>query len=143
MYGWRGFSLPRLLARMSPLTASIIITIIWALWHAFYWGALGDPVDALGYWLDTFVRLFPATVIINWFFTRSKGSILVAGITHATANTLFTYTPYLDWEIHTILSYAVILLLIVIEQMWRKLPKGHPAVYQNPATLERGIAKWK
>jgi len=32
-------------------------------------------------------------VIIGWFYNRSKGSILVAGITHAAANTAFDFFP--------------------------------------------------
>jgi membrane protease YdiL (CAAX protease family) len=130
--GWRGFALPRLQAHVSPLIASLVLTVFWALWHAFYFSALGDPVFTWGYWWDTFLRLFPATVIINWFYTRSKGSILVAGLTHATANTLFAYVPNLDWSVHTATSYAVVLGMIVIDRMWRKLPPDHPAVIQTP-----------
>jgi membrane protease YdiL (CAAX protease family) len=129
--GWRGFALPRLQAQVSPLIASLVLTVFWALWHAFYFSALGDPVLTWGYWWDTFVRLFPATVIINWCYTRSKGSILVAGVTHATANTLFAYIPNLDWPVHTTTSYAVVLGMIVIDRMWRKLPPDHPAVVQT------------
>lgn len=31
--GWRGFALPELQKRFSPLTASLIIGVIWAAWH--------------------------------------------------------------------------------------------------------------
>ena len=31
--GWRGFALPRLQKKFSPLFASIILGTIWALWH--------------------------------------------------------------------------------------------------------------
>jgi len=84
------------------------------------------------YWLDTFVRLFPATVLINWFFMRSKGSILVAGVLHAISNTFFQYIP-IDWQVHTATMYACVLLLILIDQWWKKLPPAHLAVYQEPA----------
>jgi uncharacterized protein len=32
--GWRGFALPRLLTRLLPLTAAIVLGVIWAIWHA-------------------------------------------------------------------------------------------------------------
>jgi len=130
--GWRGFALPRLQARTSPLIASLVLTFFWAMWHALYWEAAGDPVLTWQYWQDTFVKLFPATVLINWFYNRTKGSILVAGVTHAAANTVFAYIPRVDWPVHTTMMYAFALVLILIDRMWKKLPLDHPAVVQAP-----------
>jgi len=120
--GWRGFALPRLLARTNPIIASLVLTFFWAIWHALYWDASGEPVLTIQYWLDTFVRLFPATVLINWFYIRSKGSILVAGVLHAISNTFFQYIPF-DWPVHTATMYACALLIILVNQWWKKLPE--------------------
>jgi len=125
--GWRGFALPRLLARTNPIIASLVLTFFWAVWHALYWDASGEPVLTMQYWLDTFVRLFPATVLINWFYVRSKGSILVVGVLHAISNTFFQYIS-LDWPIHTVTLYGCALLIILIDQWWKKVPASHPAV---------------
>ena len=128
--GWRGFALARLLVRTNPMIASLVLTFFWAIYHAFYWGALGDPVLTLQYWVDTWVRLFPATIVINWFYIHSKGSILVAGVTHAVANTFFTYLPGLDWPLHTATLYGISLLVVLLELWWKKLPDKSPAVIQ-------------
>jgi membrane protease YdiL (CAAX protease family) len=42
--GWRGFALPRLQARTSPLLAALIIGFFWASWHFPFWGSNGMPV---------------------------------------------------------------------------------------------------
>jgi len=128
--GWRGFALPRFLDRTNPIVASLVLTFFWAIWHALFWDASGEPVWTSGYWLDTLIRLFPATVLINWFYIRSKGSILVAGVLHAISNTFFQYIP-LDWQVHTATMYVCALLIFLIDQWWKKLPARHPAVYQK------------
>ena len=129
--GWRGFALPRLQARTSPLIASLILTFFWAAWHTFFWKAGGEPVSTWQYWQDTFIKLFPATVLINWFYNRSNGSILVAGVTHAAANTVFAYMPNIDWSVHTKLGYVFVLVIILLDQMWKKLPADSPARYRT------------
>ena len=130
--GWRGFALPRLQAQTNPLIASLVLTFFWMTWHAFYFHATGEPVLIAEFWLSNFVRLFPATVMINWFYNRSKGSILAAGVTHAAANTVFAYMPRVDVLVHTVLIYAFSLAVILLDQMWKKLPSDHPAVIQTP-----------
>lgn len=138
--GWRGFALPRLLAKTNPIVASLVLTFFWAIYHALYWGALGDPVLTVQYWTDTFIRLFPATVLINWFYIRSKGSILVAGVTHAAANTFFAYLPNLDWEVHTATIYGFSLLVILAGKWWKKLPAPHPDMVQAQTAVEEPTA---
>lgn len=132
--GWRGFALPRLLARTNPIVASLVLTFFWAVWHALYWDAGGEPILTLQYWLDTFVRLFPATVLINWFYIRSKGSILVVGVLHAISNTFFQYIS-LDWPVHTATLYGCALLIVLIDQWWKRFPSDYPAVRQAPSAI--------
>ena len=120
--GWRGFAWPRLQVRISPLIASFVMTFFWAIWHLFLWYGEGQPIDTGEYWVETFVRLFPATVILGWLYNRSKGSILVAGITHAVANTTFEFMPYIDWPVHNVIMYVAVLVMIFSDRMWQKLP---------------------
>lgn len=131
--GWRGFALPRMQSLMSPLVACLIINIFWPLWHVFLWMAEGKPIFSPEYWANTYLELLPATVILGWLYNRSKGSILVAGIAHAAANTAFAFFPNLDWSVYTLTAAAVALVLIVVDRMWKKLPPDHPAVYHEPA----------
>ena len=137
--GWRGFALPRLQARTSPLVACLILNIFWPLWHFFLWMAEGKPVYSPEYWGQTYITHLSATVTIVWFYNRSKGSILVAGIAHAAANTAFAFFPNLDWAIYNWTVAVAALVLILVSQMWKKLPSDHPAVYQIPKD-EKNVA---
>ena len=134
--GWRGFALPRLQARTSPLIACLLLNVFWPLWHFFLWMAEGKPVYSPEYWGQAYLTHLSATVTIVWFYNRSKGSILVAGITHAAANTAFAFFSNLDWAIYNWTAAVAALVLILVGQMWKTLPSDHPAVYQIPKDKE-------
>ncbi len=131
--GWRGFALPRLQACTSPLVACLVLNIFWPLWHLFLWMAEGKPVSSPDYWAQEYLMHLSATVTIVWFYNRSKGSILVAGIVHAAANTAFAFFPNLDWAIYNWAAAGAASVLILVDRMWKKLPSDHPAVYHTPA----------
>jgi membrane protease YdiL (CAAX protease family) len=130
--GWRGFALPRMQSLASPLVACLVMNIFWPLWHLFSWMAEGRPVFSPEFWAQTYLELLPGTVILGWFYNRSKGSILVAGITHAAANTAYAFFPNLDWTVFNWTVAVAALALILVDRMWKKLPSDHPAVYQEP-----------
>jgi membrane protease YdiL (CAAX protease family) len=130
--GWRGFALPRLQSRTSPLIASLVIAFFWINWHLFLWQAEGNPMFSWSYWMGQYALHIPASVIICWFYNRSKGSILVAGIAHAAANTASAFFPNLDWMIYILIAAVAMLVMILFDRMWQRLPHDHPAVYQAP-----------
>jgi membrane protease YdiL (CAAX protease family) len=130
--GWRGFALPRLQTRTSPLIASLIIAFFWINWHWFLWQAEGNPMFSWQYWIVQYALHIAVSVIIGWFYNRSKGSILVAGIAHAAANTANGFFPNLDSTVLPLTLVFAALVLIVVDRMWKKLPSDHPAVYQTP-----------
>jgi len=71
-------------------------------------------------------------VTLGWLYNRSKGSILVAGIAHAAANTTLALFPNLDWAVYNWTVGVAALVMIVVDRMWKKLPYDHPAVYHEP-----------
>lgn len=125
--GWRGFALPRLQARTSPLVAALIIALFWAPWHFFFWQAEGKPVLALQFWADMFLGHILFSIFIVWICNRAKGNILVAGIAHAATNTTFAFVG-----LQTSLPWVITaMMLILVDRMWKKLPHDHPVVYSS------------
>lgn len=134
--GWRGFALPKLQFLTSPLVACLVLNLVWGPWHFFLWWSEGRPVFSPEFWARTFLELFAATVTLCWFYNRSKGSILVAGIAHAAANTTLWLFPNLDWTVYTLTATAAAVVMILGDRMWKKLPVDHPAVYNDPNRVE-------
>lgn len=137
--GWRGFALPRLQIRMSPLLAGLLLGLFWSPWHLFLWQAEGSPVMTTQFWLERYSSHIPGALLFVWFYNRSKGSILVAGIIHAAANTAFFFAPNLDWKLYDGVMWGFVLVLILFDRMWRKLPADHPAVFQAPTPAEEVV----
>ena len=81
-FGWRGFALPNLQRKWGAMIASIILGIVWALWHLplFF---QSDSIHA-----QIGVQLLPVyvigeivlAIIITWVYNKTGGSLLVGGI---------------------------------------------------------------
>jgi uncharacterized protein len=83
--GWRGFFLPHLLQRYSPITSSLIVGIIWALWHLPNFLMPSFPHYGLPF--SAFVLMTIAfSMLFTWFHIRTNGSLVVAVIFHAALN---------------------------------------------------------
>jgi membrane protease YdiL (CAAX protease family) len=83
--GWRGFLLPHLLESYSSLTSSVIVGMIWALWHLPNFLLPSYP----HYGLSFSVFLVTATafsILFTWLYVRTAGSLLIAVIFHAALN---------------------------------------------------------
>lgn len=125
--GWRGFALPRLQGRFSPLTSSIILGVLWAVWHAP--GRFGGiEAKTLEDTLVEWVLILFVTVIMTWFYNRTEGSILVTALFHASMNTASRFL--LGSLSVIILLIASMIFLVIIDKMWKKLPSGHPALLE-------------
>lgn len=85
------------------------------------------------FWMKNGSMIILSSIITAWFYNRSRGSILVAGIVHAADNTSARLLLIQDWYIYLLLLKAVAALVIVLlDRMWKNLPPDHPAVYRSP-----------
>jgi membrane protease YdiL (CAAX protease family) len=91
--GWRGFALPRIQERYGPLWGSLLLGALWGVWHLPLWlwipghsgarsGLLGIGVPFLGW----FAFIVAFAVLITWVFNHTHGSVLLAGLFHASHN---------------------------------------------------------
>jgi membrane protease YdiL (CAAX protease family) len=127
--GWRGFALPQLQTKHSPLIASVLLAPIWALWHLPLIGnEFPRPIVA-----PFVVSVFGATFMLTWLFNRTKGSVLLPMLFHAMINTvgaglifpLFSGgTLILLWWIYSLLWLCTGLSLLLFDQRTRSLRRA-------------------
>ena len=83
--GWRGYALPRLLARRSALAASLILGVLWGLWHLPTFFVPGAPQHGLP--ITAFLLLTMAySVLFTWIYLHTGGSVLLATLFHGAIN---------------------------------------------------------
>jgi len=89
--GWRGFALPRLQNKMNALTASIVLTLFWALWHLplFFYRPGYTTMNAAGIFGWVF-SLLTGSILLTWLYNSSRASILICAIFHSTIDIAFT-----------------------------------------------------
>lgn len=79
--GWRGYALPKLLERHSPLATGLIIGVLWGSLHlALHLPGMmsaGLPV------LPTLPVLISLSLMITWLYTQTGGNILLTSLFHA------------------------------------------------------------
>jgi membrane protease YdiL (CAAX protease family) len=84
--GWRGFALPRLQVRYGPLLGTTILGFLHGLWHlpAFFTPFLGPFTPSR--FLAFIITAVFASYFYTWIFNNTRGSILIAMITHGASN---------------------------------------------------------
>jgi membrane protease YdiL (CAAX protease family) len=139
--GWRGFALPRLQALHGPLVGSLILGVMWGLWHLplFFtpWNEL-TTLNVVVYVLATICL----SLIYTWVFNNTKGSLLIAILLHWSFDvatvpvaSLFPAPIVLDYGLLVILPAfgAVALLIIALTrgrlgyQHYQQEEEPHPA----------------
>src|SRR5215467_9729104 len=95
--GWRGFALPRLQQRSGPLVGTLLLGVLWGLWHLPLFfipgtdhyalsvvgtGMIGHlvPLGVFDIWTIALAITF------TWVFNNTRGSLLPAMLLHASIN---------------------------------------------------------
>ena len=94
---------------MNALTASIVLTIFWALWHLplFYYRTGYMTMDMAGIFGWVF-SLLTGSILLTWLFNSTRASILICAIFHSTIDIAFTT----DLADKSIVSYMGILITV-------------------------------
>lgn len=120
-FGWRGFALPRVQARHSALISSLIVGLIWAIWHIplfltqgtvqSQWRAeVGIVPAVLGY--SVFVIAW--SIQYTWVFNNTRGSVLLAAVIHGAVNTWNGYIDVYRGNFGNVVAYMAVSVIVSI-----------------------------
>lgn len=119
--GWRGYLLPILLERTSPLKASFAVAAFWFLWHLPLFWLEGAAQE--GGSIALFAAMVAAfSVLFTWLWLGTGGSLLAALLAHTMINLTsvcvegvypaLSETDVDDFALAGLLAIAAILVLV-------------------------------
>jgi membrane protease YdiL (CAAX protease family) len=93
-FGWRGFAIVHLQKRYNALVASLIVGILWGIWHLptflIPWSSQHNLPLVLFLLHD-----IALSVIFTWIFNNTGGSVFVTMLAHGAFNVSITILPIL------------------------------------------------
>jgi len=127
--GWRGFAQIRLQSKYSPLVTAFLMWFLMVIWHI--------PNDILQYqnggYLLVRIGLYPfITILFSWIFIRTNGNIWAVAIFHASMNSMNPLMVIFQMTtVGNVFLVVFAIVVVIVDRMWHKLPKDHPAIYQE------------
>jgi membrane protease YdiL (CAAX protease family) len=116
--GWRGFALPRLQERFGPLLGTIILGILWSIWHFPLFLTSWTTSAGLLQLIEFTGTATAIAIIITWVFNNSRGSLLISMLLHGAVDAyspavLFA-DPQLSTLLHTLIGFGAVALLLIV-----------------------------
>jgi membrane protease YdiL (CAAX protease family) len=123
--GWRGFALDPLQKGRSALSASLILGVVWALWHLPLFLMEGTSQGALGFGSVVFwlwhIQVVALSVIYTWVYNHTERSVLSAFLLHFMGNSTFSLLadiggalPLQTEVISTLLHVALAAVIVLV-----------------------------
>lgn len=117
--GWRGFAVPQLQRRYSALRSSLIIGLMWALWH---WPNFVIPSPRPPWWsMAAFVPMTMAvSVLFTWVFNSTGGSLFAVVVLHGAIYTAGRMYPApAGVTVRDALVGGLLVAAIAVALVWR------------------------
>ena len=120
--GWRGYAVPQLQARRSPLVSGVVLGVLVALWHL--------PLVATGQLAPVGLPItFAITLVYVWLFNRTGGSVLITMVFHIVQGVHYGALGFtgadaarMDWLTGALWFGLALGLVVLDRQAWRKTP---------------------
>lgn len=109
--GWHGYVIDRMQARWNALSASILLGIVWAVWHIIPMIQMQEPPV----WITwQCINIATTRILMVWIYNNAGKSVFVTILFHAMYNVstlLFAYDPF-------IVTPILIAVVLVVSFLW-------------------------
>ena len=124
--GWAGMLMPRLQVRSRPLAASVVLGVIWGLWHLPLLHVPGASDQGLPFLAFLFL-VVPTRVLMSTLVDAGRGAVLVAALFHAAFNATCLYVGVVGAD-HALIwtAGAVTTVLAVLTAVATRVRLFHP-----------------
>lgn len=115
--GWRGFALPRLQVKYNALTSSLILGVIWTIFHLPLFFTVTGSSQADWSFVSFLLSTIAMSVLYTWMYNNTSGSVLLAYLFHGAANTwsqVFSIdhaNPWVGWIMAGLLVLAAVMVV--------------------------------
>lgn len=128
--GWRGYLLERLQPSLGPVVASVVIGLVWALWHApLFWMDSVSQASFSPVWFT--LHAVTLSLVLTWLYNGSGRSVLLAVLFHGAVNGTYeaiiggVAPDTLDvFLAPAALAYALIAAVVLLRPSRRASEKG-------------------
>jgi hypothetical protein len=110
--GWRGFVYERLEKLMTPFYSTLILGLLWSLWHLPLFLMDGTVQSNMPIWqfmLQNTIIAFYYT----WVFKQTKGNMILMIYLHAVANTASAIFPYWQTAAGRYIGFAILIITLL------------------------------
>ena len=120
--GWRGFALPYLQETYSPFVSSLIIGVVWAIWHL----PVGLIESTGSNHLIAIITVIGISIVTTWVYNNTGGSVLATMVLHAGVNGaqhLYPVEGLLspEAEVARVLAWLILVAAILGIFGWRQM----------------------
>ncbi|MDZ4840638.1 MAG: CPBP family intramembrane glutamic endopeptidase [Hyphomicrobium aestuarii] len=84
-FGWRGYAMPALTARLNWRAAALIVGVLWGLWHLPLFFLAGTAQSQIPIALFM-INIVASSVVFGWLFEHTKRSVLPVIVLHTSVN---------------------------------------------------------
>jgi membrane protease YdiL (CAAX protease family) len=93
-FGWRGYAQEPLQKRLGLIPASLLIGVVWGVWHLPLWVMPGDGHSTYPF-IAFLLMTTSISILYGWLYKASKQKLITVMVFHAMSNTAAPLLPFL------------------------------------------------